>query len=324
MILPAIRHIMIFLQNSLFALILSISVAFSKDFLNDNKNIISSILSINIIYDDNFLNTNSSHQCDLFFYDDFNKIVKKTIDKNSNYIILESMAGKIFLKEITCYRKNLSFLFGGYRTKYIDDRGFVAHDGYINYAGDITISFNSSYLLMSDFYNLSAFATDYNGIINFKTDDKIFEAINFVKYNFGNNPNLKIAKSLFNDNHSLKPNDDPEVFNINQRFEPIDKISENQIINNPPQNFQNPYQNIYKYVEQTDQENQRTPQLLKAKNDMPSHPYLAPYYSEFYSPNYNQYYSINGNIYDNKNVYLDVQDPVQEKPWFEPQPKENN
>jgi hypothetical protein len=310
-------------------LILSTSLAFSKDFLSENKNLITSILSVNIIYNDNLLNKNSSHQCDLFFYDDFNKIVKKTVDKNSNYITLESMAGKIFLKEITCYRKSLSFLFGGFRNKYIDDRGFVAHEGYINYAGDITISFNSSYLLMSDFLNLSAFATDYSAIINFKTDDKIFEAINFVKYNFGNNLNLNIAKSLFDDNHSLKPNDDPEVFNINQQFKSIDKISENQIINNPPQNFQNPYQNIYKSADQynpeSSPEKQKAPDdLSNTKNDMPSHPYLAPYYSEFYSPNYNQYYNIHGNIYDNKNIYLDVQDPVQEKPWFEPQLKKNN
>lgn len=282
----------------------------SKTFDNDDLKKIYSIIKVNIIYNNNTLNDYSSSSCELEFRDDLNNKIEYKKNNFSNFIIIESNPGKIFLRKIICHRKNLPFFFGRYRTKFINEQGFVAHQDFINYAGELTISFNSSLLLFSDFFNLSSLSTDFDGIVGFRTDFSPIEAVNFIKNSIPNPANLKIAKSLFGDNHYLEPNKDPEIVEINQ---PIIDSKSNQMMPKIIEIGQDqiPYQNIYKDI--SDQQTNNF-----EKNDMPSHPYLAPNYSEFYSPNYNQYYSIGGNISNNKNIYLDIQDPVQEKPWFDP------
>jgi hypothetical protein len=308
---------------------------YSKSFDNDDFSKVISFLNIKIIHDNKLIDQNSSHNCTLKFYDDLNNIVNQTISSQNNYIIIKSYPGKVFLKEISCYRKNFPFFFGAYRTKYINDQGFVAHNGFINYAGDLTIKFNSSYLLLSDIFNLSAFSIDYDSVIGYKISENIINAINFVKSNIPNYSNFKIAKSLFGDNHFLKPNDDPEIIDSNElhnsNYQKPINIQSNQVLKSP--NQENIYSNIYQKTDISKQENispnvnsiNNLPTNNESfqKNDMPSHSYLAPYYSEFYAPNINQYYSIKGDIYDSNNIYLDIQDPVQEKPWFEPKLKQN-
>jgi len=319
----------------IFVQIILLRSADSKSFDYENLSEVFSILNVKIIYDNKLIDQNSSYNCSLMFHDDLNNIVNQTNISQNNYIIIKSNPGKVFLKEISCYRKNFPFFFGAYRTKYINDQGFVAHNGYINYAGDLTIKFNSSNLLLSDIFNLSAFSIDYDSVIGYKISENITNAINFIKSNIPNHSNFKIAKSLFGDNHYLKPNDDPEIIDLNQlnisKLEnPVNNQS-NQPLKSP--NQENIYSNIYQKTDISQQENiysnsnagydLTTKNEPFKKNDMPSHSYLAPYYSEFYAPNFNQYYSIKGDIYDSNNIYLDIQDPVQEKPWFEPKLKQN-
>jgi len=318
----------------IFVQIILLRNADSKNFDNDDFSQVFSILNVRIIYDNKLIDQNSSYNCSLKFYDDLNNIVNQITNSQNNYIIIKSNSGKVFLKEISCYRKNFPFFFGAYRTKYINDQGFVAYNGFINYAGDLIINFNSSQLLLSDIFNLSAFSIDYNSVIGYKISENIPHAINFIKSNIPNYSNIKVAKSLFGDNHYLKPNDDPEIIDLKQSNNsniqnPINEQS-NQPLKSP--NQENIYSNIYQKTDISQQENiysnsnagynLPTKNEPFKKNDMPSHSY-SPYYSEFYAPNFNQYYYIKGDIYDSNNIYLDIQDPVQEKPWFEPKLKQN-
>jgi hypothetical protein len=319
----------------IFVQIILLRSADSKSLDYENLSEVFSILNVKIIYDNKLIDQNSSYNCSLKFHDDLNNILNQTNISQNNYIIIKSNPGKVFLKEISCYRKNLPFLFGAYRTKYINDQGFVAHNGFINYAGDLIINFNSSQLLLSDIFNLSAFSIDYDSVIGYKISENIPNAINFIKSNIPNYSNIKVAKSLFGDNHYLKPNDDPEIIDLKQSNNSNIQNPANEQSNQPSKspNQENIYSNIYQKTDISQQENISTT-INSIKNlpinnehfkinDMPSHSYLAPYYSEFYAPNFNQYYSIKGDIYDSNNIYLDIQDPVQEKPWFEPKLKQN-
>lgn len=300
-----------------------------------DKNKVFSIISVNYFYKKQPLLKNSKIQCELNFYDDYKEKVISKIDENSNYIILLSNPGKVYLESIKCSRHSIPLIYGASRFKLIDDMGFVAHQGFVNYVGELNLYYYPSFFKILDIFNLSKFSNDVNGLLQIDVRDNIFDAMNFINLRFQNIYHLKLTKSLLMDSHSLKPNETPEIYSQKNIAKDLTKNT-----NQPPSNQVEIQEkkppitnekNIKTIDELTPEKNIETIEiitkkaLIKEVNDSkikdlesdfkaPQHPYLAPRYSDFYSPVYNPYHLIgNPSSYYLMHTF-GVQDPVIEHP----------
>jgi hypothetical protein len=300
-----------------------------------DKNKVFSIISVNYFYKKQPILKNSKIECELNFYDDYKEKVISKIDENSNYIILLSNPGKIFLESIKCSRHSIPLIYGASRFKFIDDLGFVAHKGFVNYVGELNLYYYPSFFKILDIFNLSGFSNDTKGIIQTDVRDAIFDALNFINSRFTNIYHLKLTKSLLMDSHSLKPNDIPEEYsqknmqkdasgNVDQSFlnqVPIQEnipeiITEKDVKKNdeivPEKNIEeNEIITKKELIEELEDTELKT---SRGAFQNPQYPYLAPRYSDFYSPVYNPYNRIgNPSSYYLMHTY-GVQDPVTEHP----------
>jgi hypothetical protein len=300
-----------------------------------DKNKVFSIISVNYFYKKQPLLKNSKIQCELNFYDDYKEKVISKIDENSNYIILLSNPGKVYLESIKCSRHSIPLIYGASRFKLIDDMGFVAHQGFVNYVGELNLYYYPSFFKILDIFNLSSFSNDASGLIQTDVRDGIFDAMNFINSRFRNLYHLKLAKSLLMDSHSLKPNDSPEEYTQKNIQKDLQKNSDRSTSNQMQISAENPEiideKNIKTIEEITPKNNIETneiitkKELIKETNDSeikdleidfkaPQHPYLAPRYSDFYSPVHNPYHLIgNPSSYYLMHTF-GVQDPVIEHP----------
>ena len=199
--------------------------------------------------------------------------------------------------------------------KFIDDMGFVAHKGFVNYVGELNINYYPSFFKILDIFNLSNFINDANGSIQLDVNDRIFEALNFINFRFKNIYHLKLTKSLLIDSHALKPNDEPEIYS------PKNILNDSQIkvppqpqaMEEKPVNINEKIDTISKkeLIEKIDNKDLDDDLII---SKIPQHPYSAPRYSDFYSPIYDPYNITNSpSNYYLMNTY-GVQDPVTEHP----------
>ena len=284
-----------------------------------DKNKVFSIISVNYFYNKQTLLKNSKTKCELNFRDDYKERVTTKIDEDSNYIILLSNPGKVFLESIECWRHSIPLIYGASRFKFIDDMGFVAHKGFVNYVGELNINYYPSFFKILDIFNLSNFINDANGSIQLDVNDRIFEALNFINFRFKNIYHLKLTKSLLIDSHALKPNDEPEIYS------PKNILNDSQIKVPPqPQAMEEKPVNINEKINEKIDTISKKELIEKIDNKdldddliiskIPQHPYSAPRYSDFYSPIYDPYNITNSpSNYYLMNIY-GVQDPVTEHP----------
>jgi hypothetical protein len=297
-----------------------------------DKNKVFSIISVNYFYKNQPLFKNSKIKCEIEFYDDYKQKVISKIDENSNYIILASNTGKVFLENIKCSRHSIPLIYGASRFKTFDNMGFIAHQGFVNYVGELNIYYNPALFKFLDIFNLSKLSNDIKGSLDIKVNDNIFEALNFINFRFRNIYHLKLTKSLLEDDRNLKPNETPEAYSQQSIDKDLQKntppqllISNSDLQNNESKNSKITIdENIKKDELKSSIETVKQQDLLEKFNDemvkteteykAPVHPYIAQRYSDFYSPVYNPYFAI-GNI---SNSYimntLGVQDPVIEHP----------
>lgn len=270
-----------------------------------------SILSVKYVVNDEVANrVDSRFKCKLSFRDDYKEKVEVIEDNESNYITLISNPGKIYLEYVNCNSHNIPLIFGKSRKKYIEDWGFVAHQDFLNYAGEITINFDASSFQILDFINLSNFLED-SGKIRFDVVDNTTQILNFINYKYTEFSKHRLIKSLFTENRKLQPND----------------FSKDDIIQNSTQYFhqKNPNENNYNN-NQTENNNVKISQKdLNPKPDnsfknavkKPIHPYLAPIYSDYYNPIFNPYNTVNLA----PNPYLapssEIQDPAIDRYYFD-------
>ena len=300
-----------------------------------NKDKVFSIISINYFYKKQALFKNSKIKCELNFYDDYKEKVISKIDENSNFVILLSNPGKVFLESIQCSRHSIPLIYGTSRFKIIDDMGFVAHKGFVNYVGELNLDYYPSFFKILDIFNLSNFSNDTNGLLQIDVRDNIFDAMNFINSRFSNIYHLKLTQSLLMDSHSLKPNEIPQAYSPQN----IAKDLTRNIAQSPPNQLEIQTKNpqiiseekikpIDEFVPEKNIESNEIitkKELIEEVNDeeakglesdfkAPQHPYLAPRYSDFYSPVYNPYNLIG----DPSSYYLmhtfAIQDPAIEHP----------
>ncbi|MFM7702020.1 MAG: hypothetical protein ACKO6C_00975 [Alphaproteobacteria bacterium] len=286
-----------------------------KVYANDNLiEKVYSILSVKFITNDFVANRiDSKYNCKLFFRDDYKEKVEVIGDEDSNYLTLISNPGKIYLEYISCYNHKIPFIFGKSRKKYIEDWGFVAHKDFLNYAGEITINFDTSSFMVLDLLNLSDLLED-SGKIRFDVTDNSNQILNFINYKFVHLRGQKLIKSLFVENRKLQPNE----------------FNKNDIIENSTQFFyqKNDQENNYKNIQfennvklNQNDFNQINEDLNKNRQNnsvkKPIHPYLAPIYSDHYNPTFNPFNAINLS----SNPYLtpstEIQDPAIDRYYFD-------
>lgn len=303
----------------------------SKTLIPESKSI--TVLSINFYFNNQLISKNSKFKCQIDFVDDYNNEITKIFDELSNYLILESNPGKVFIKNIYCTNHSFPLIYGISRSKNIQDYGFVAHKNFVNYAGDITVKYSSSSFKILDIFNFSSLVEDKNGVVSIDCQDKIIEALTFINNRFKNVYHLKITKSLMGDSFYLKPNETPEPYNSSTLDMDIIKntmnsanqehhaqqpsltksiISDSQTSTNPSQTFN--YSNLSNQVEQSESLSTTKINTENKKIISPQHPYLAPYYSEFYAPIYNPYFSVISQKIPIPNQIIIMQDPVIEHP----------
>ncbi|NBX53044.1 MAG: hypothetical protein EBT63_05290 [Proteobacteria bacterium] len=292
-----------------------------------------SVISINIYFNNQLVSKNSKINCQIEFVDDYDREVTKIYDELSNYVVLNSNPGKVFIKNIRCASHSFPMIYGISRLKNIQDYGFLAHKNFVNYAGEITIRFNSSFFKFLDIFNFSSLFEDKNGVVSVDCEDKIIEALTFINNRFKNVLHLKITKSLMADSFYLKPNETPKPYSsldldadikknftnsVNQNL-PVQqpKLSKSTIINSetPSNDDQNlNYKKLTNQLEQPQNPNNSIMGSENMKENGPQHQYLAPYYSEFYFPIYNPYFSIISQQAPLPNPIIIMQDPVIEHP----------
>lgn len=288
----------------------------SSFFNNNDKSI--AIFTVNYIYDNKPLLPNDFSVCELNFIDDYKIKTKQLIDKKTNYVILQSNIGKVYLESIKCYGHKIPLIYGAQRKKFIDDFGFVAFKDSLNYVGDLTINFKSSPFKITDLLNLSGSINDKKGEISINVADKILNCLDYIDKNFRDIYQLKLVKSLLTDPLKLRPNDKPKIYNLEMINEEIQRVQNPPALpipapQNPPslnnKNLNIPHQqidsiNIY--------QNNKLAQPKSPQNY--DHPYINIPYSEIYSYQYNPYYSIGHPADPTKNFYNLTQDPVMENP----------
>jgi hypothetical protein len=300
-----------------------------------DKNKVFSIISVNYFYKKQPILKNSKIECELNFYDDYKEKVISKIDENSNYIILLSNPGKIFLESIKCSRHSIPLIYGASRFKFIDDLGFVAHKGFVNYVGELNLYYYPSFFKILDIFNLSGFSNDVNGLLQTDVRDAIFDALNFINLRFRNIYHLKLTKSLLIDSHSLKPNDTPEEYSQKNIQKDAGGNFDQSFLNQMPIQENNPEiideKNVKKNDEIMPEKNIDDREIitkkelieeledkeLKSPRDAfqnSQYPYLAPRYSDFYSPVYNPYNAIGKPSSYYLMHTMGVQDPVTEHP----------
>lgn len=297
-----------------------------------DKNKVFSIISVNYFYKNQPLFKKSKIKCEIEFYDDYKQKVISKIDENSNYIILASGPGKVFLENIKCSRHSIPLIYGASRFKTVDNMGFVAHQGFVNYVGELNLYYYPTLFKFLDIFNLSKLSNDASGTLDIKVNDNIFDALNFINSRFTNIYHLKLTKSLLEDSHNLKPNDIPEAYSQQNIEKDLQKNMPSQpsiyspdIQNNQSKNTEiileektenDKLKSSIETVKQQDLLEKFNDKMVKTDTEYkaPVHSYIAQKYSDFYSPVYNPYYAI-GNI---SNYYimntLGVQDPVIEHP----------
>ena len=297
-----------------------------------DKNKVFSIISVNYFYNNQPLFKNSKIKCELEFYDDYKQKVISKIDENSNYIILASNPGKVFLENIKCSSHSIPLIYGASRYKIVDDMGFLAHQGYVNYIGELNLYYYPTLFKILDIFNLSKLSNDNNGSLDIKVYNNIFEALNFINSRFKNIYHLKLTKSLLEDRHNLKPNDPPVVYSqqnidrdLQRNMPPQPMIYNSYSQNNESKNSKimieenaekDKLKSSIETVKQQDLLEKFNDEMIKTDTEYkaPEHPYIAQRYSDFYSPVYNPYYLIkNSSGYNIMNT-LGVQDPVIEHP----------
>ncbi|MFZ9470143.1 MAG: hypothetical protein ACO26G_03730 [Rickettsiales bacterium] len=243
-----------------------------------------SILSVKYVVNDEVANrVDSRFKCKLSFRDDYKEKVEVIEDNESNYITLISNPGKIYLEYVNCNSHNIPLIFGKSRKKYIEDWGFVAHQDFLNYAGEITINFDAS----------------------------SFQILDFINYKYTEFSKHRLIKSLFTENRKLQPNDfskDDIIQNSTQYFHQKNP-NENNYNNNQTEN------NNVK-ISQKDL-NPKPDNSFKNAVKKPIHPYLAPIYSDYYNPIFNPYNTVNLA----PNPYLapssEIQDPAIDRYYFD-------
>ena len=130
-----------------------------------DKDKVFSIISVNYFYKNQPLYKNSKIKCEIEFYDDYKQKVISKIDENSNYIILVSDPGKVFLENIKCSRHSIPLIYGASRFKTVDHMGFVAHQGFVNYVGELNLYYYPTIFKFLDIFNLSKFSNDIKGVL---------------------------------------------------------------------------------------------------------------------------------------------------------------
>lgn len=284
-----------------------------KAFANENfSDKTYSILSVKYVIDDAVANRiDSKYRCKLTFRDDYKEKVEVIEDEESNYIILISNPGKIFLEYVNCNSHNIPLIYGRSRKKYIEDWGFVAHGNFLNYAGELTINFDASSFQILDFFNFSNILED-SGKIRFDVVDNSVQILNFLNYKYTQFNNHKLIKSLFTENRKLQPNDINKDDIIQNSTRYIHKKNENE--NNYNNNIVSTNDNIKINVKELNPQDEVVKKNIFKK---PIHPYLAPIYSDFYNPIFNPYNLVNHSVNPYLSPSSEIQDPAIDRYYFD-------
>ncbi len=278
-----------------------------------NKNFIDktySILSVRYVINDAVANRiDSNYQCKLSFRDDYKEKVEVIEDAESNYIILASNPGKIFLEYVNCNSHNIPFIYGRSRKKYIEDWGFVAHSNFLNYAGEITINFDVSSFQFLDFINFSNLLED-SGKIRFDVLDNSTQILNFINFKYTQFNNYQLIKSLFTENRKLQPNDlnKDNIIQNSSKYIHIPNKNENNYTNNVSKN-----DNIKINLKKLNVQNEVGDKIFKK----PIHPYLAHIYSDIYNPIFNPYNLVNNPVNSYFSNSSEIQDPAIDRYYFD-------
>ncbi len=279
------------------------SEANSQENLNSlsiyDKDKVLSIISVNYFHNKKPLLRDSKIKCELNFYDDYKKKVISKVDENSNYVILLSNPGKVYLESINCSRHSIPLIYGTSRFKIIDDMGFVANAGFLNYVGEININYVPSFFKILDIFNLSHLLNDKNGSMEIKVNDNVLDVLNFINLRFSDVYHLKLTKSILGDSHALNPNATPAIYspnnsNKNEVVEPIINKNEEQknISNENEISIDNKkVESIVDSIKRDDLIKKLDENNSNKNNNLQNyqHPYLATRYSDFYSPVYDPY-----------------------------------
>ena len=292
-----------------------------------DKDQVLSVFSVNYFYNKKPLSRDSKIKCELNFYDDYKKKVISKVDENSNYVILLSNPGKVYLDNIKCSRHSIPMIYGASRFKIIDDMGFVANAGFVSYIGEVNINYSPSFFKILDIFNLSNFLNDKSGALEIKVNDNVFDVLNFINLRFSDVYHLKLTKSILGDSHALNPNATPEIYspnnsNKNEIIEPIiNKIEKNEkqkkIDNEDEISIEDKkIESVVDSIKRDDLIKKLDENNSNRNNNLQNyqHPYLATRYSDFYSPVYDPYQLIG----IPPSFYLmhsfAIQDPVIEHP----------
>jgi hypothetical protein len=214
-------------------------------------------------------------------------------------------------------------IYGASRFKRIEDLGFVANTGFLNYVGEININYAPSFFKILDIFNLSHFLNDKNGSMEIKVSDNILDVLNFINLRFSDVYHLKLTKSILGDSHVLNPNATPAIYspnnsNKNEVFEPIiNKIEKKNISNEDEISIDNiKVEGIADSIKRDDLIKKLDENNSNKNNNLQNyqHPFLATRYSDFYSPVYDPYQLIGSpTSYYLMHTFV-IQDPVIEHP----------
>ncbi len=231
--------------TSLFSLSSCIFLSRS-DIIKQNNSEAIAIFSLEIIYDGKpeVRNHGIAGFCQVRFHNGEFDSVKFRSEENSKFYFLKDEPGKITLNNLRCMHHVVPLLYLKNRNVDLTNWAFMAHEGFINYVGHITISYRPVGFGPADVFGLGSIQYDEKGKIDVRVEDKIDDTISFLRQNYPELGNIPITKSLLEDIADLKQNKKPEIYNASASFqkspEPL-VVQPTQLQPPPPLQNTNPY-----------------------------------------------------------------------------------
>ncbi len=191
-----------------------------------------SLFSIEIIYDGKPEKSDSGFtgNCRLKFHDlEFNN-VRYRHEKNSKFFFSKSESPKIYLDTMSCSHNIVPLFYLKNRKIDVSRYGFVTHQNYINYIGHIVINYKPRNFGLADLFGLGGVFFDETGKYTVRIEDRIDDAIKFIKKEYPELASKPITKSLIMDITDIKPNQKPEPYSP-PKVEVEDKKKSSEIKN---------------------------------------------------------------------------------------------
>ncbi|MBU6140597.1 MAG: hypothetical protein KGP29_03445 [Proteobacteria bacterium] len=216
-----------------------------SDIVKQDESKAIAIFSLEVIYDGK---PETRHRgiagfCQVRFHNNEFEDVKFRSEKNSKFYFLKEAPGKITLNKMNCMHHVVPLLYLKNRSVDLSNWAFMAHPGFINYAGHITVSYRPAGFGARDLFGLGGLRYDLQGRVDVRIEDKIDDAISFMRLNYPELANIPVTKSLLEDIADLKHNKKAEIYNASAQIKQSSPTITPTIQPAPlPQNF-NPYLN---------------------------------------------------------------------------------